>query len=107
MELLQTKQQYDVLVLERRSADERFQVAVRTERSKGKGMIRELKKQQLDMMQEMCEAFEEERASMQAKSRDLARMLDAAAGDIRMLVEENQRLKKELLEAAAWEPPPQ
>jgi len=43
---------------------------------------------------------------MQAKTKELARMLDSAAGDIHRLVEENKRLKRELLEAAAWEPEP-
>lgn len=67
---------------------------------------REFKQQQradqrhsLHMLREMCECFEDERRAMKAKHDEFAQCLAQAVADIKMLQQENERLRSSLKKA--------
>ncbi len=67
---------------------------------------RSMQVEELRMFREMVAGFEEEKTSLEAKLTETGKLLQSAVNDIMTLSERNAELERQLVIAAAWEPPP-
>ena len=104
MELLEMKRDKDMLLLEIDQQRAQHDSELRSARLEGKRALREAKKRELAMFREMCDGVEEERRRMEERTQELSQLLQQATDDIKYLQAENEALRKQLVEATAWEP---
>jgi len=104
MALLDAKQGAELLRLELSQTAQRQGEELQAAKRKHEAEMAGLKSQELKMFRELCDGFEEEHRSMRKKLAEKTRLLRQAVADITFLQSKSNKLEKQLVEAAAWEP---
>jgi hypothetical protein len=103
--LIQANSEKSMLLLEAAQVQARHAAELKRLRQEQRKAVAELKAEELRMFREMCEGFEEEKAAWDARQAETAKLLSQSVADITFLHRRNGELEKQLMAAAAWEPP--
>eukprot|EP00602_Paraphysomonas_sp_CaronLab_P001022 CAMPEP_0185033720 /NCGR_PEP_ID=MMETSP1103-20130426/22960_1 /TAXON_ID=36769 /ORGANISM="Paraphysomonas bandaiensis, Strain Caron Lab Isolate" /LENGTH=699 /DNA_ID=CAMNT_0027570099 /DNA_START=449 /DNA_END=2548 /DNA_ORIENTATION=+ len=106
------KDKYEALELQMESMKNQFnEERMRFEQASGERIenakiesAKELEEQKYLMFKSLMDSFNEERAVMEAKCRDLQQLLNSATKDIIFLTQQNEDLLHRMNEMAHWEP---
>lgn len=105
LSLIQIQSEKSLLLLELSQLKAEHAAEVNRLNAEHRKATHDAKVEELHMFREMVSGFEEDRAATDAKIAELGRLLGQAVSDIQGLHARNTELQRQVVEAAAWEPP--
>lgn len=105
LKLIAANSERAMLVLEIAQLKSKHEAEVARIEQEHRKEVHALKVEELRMFREMCDGVEDEKKELEGKLSETSAMLQQAVQDLMYLTARNAELEKQLIAAAAWEPP--